>query len=677
MSEPREPQRFSLQNGEKSAKIEILQASSPPDKENLMDRQNSKITALYSRLSKDDYLTGESQSIANQKMLLEQFAEQNGFTNPRHFSDDGRSGVDFARPGWQDMIVDVEAGNVAVIIVKTIDRMARNYLEAGMYREMFKERGVRLISMQEGHDSDKGDDDLLPIREIMSEWYARDTSRKVKTVLHAKGRSGKHLTNAAIYGYKKSSDDKNLWLVDDEAANIVRCVFEMTIDGKGPYQVARMFTDEKILRPSAYISLRDGYDIADPDDRYNWMGMTVKNILDRPEYMGDTVNFRSRKESFKSKKHTQNPESEWQIFRDTQEPIVSREMWETAQKCRVVTRRPNSTGEPNPLTGLVYCGDCGSRMWNHRGKHADKYPSQDSYACNQYSHYPPKCTMHHISTANLRAIVLDAIRTVSDYVKDNEAEFMRLVREESENQTADSLKESKRKLDRDKRRVAELDKLIKGLYEDKIGGSLSQKRFDILSREYEAEQENLETEIAEIEAALVAFAEDTNKAERFIGIVRKYTDFSELTASMLNEYVERIRVFEAEKINHRRKQRVEVHLNFIGQFNAPTDSEPAEEEPFDPEARRREINLNYYYRHRDEILAKKAAEREQEKAAKLATTPIKTPEEIAAEEAARKERHREYQRNYQRDWQRKKRAERHVRIPTAPPTEQPAVTEVM
>jgi DNA invertase Pin-like site-specific DNA recombinase len=626
-----------------------------------MNRQNStKITALYSRLSKDDYLTGESQSIANQKMLLEQFAEQNGFQNSRHFSDDGHTGVDFRRPAWQEMIAEVESDNVGVIIVKTLDRMGRNYLQTGLYRERFREKGVRLISMQEGHDSDQGDDDLLPIRELMSEWYARDTSRKVKTVLHAKGKSGKHMTNAAVYGYRKSSDDKNLWLVDSEAAAVVRRVFEMTIDGKGPYQIARTFTDEKILRPSAYIALRDGYEIADPDDRFTWMGMTIKNILDRREYMGDTVNFRSRKESFKSKKHMRNPESEWQIFRDTQEPIVSRELWETAQKCRTVKRRANSTGEPNPLTGLVCCGDCGSRMWNHRGKFADKYPSQDSYACNQYSRYPPKCTMHHISTANLRAITLDAIRTVSGFVKDNEAEFMRLVREESENRTADSLKESRRKLDRDKKRVAELDKLIKGLYEDKVGGSLSAKRFEILSLEYEAEQENLEAEIAEAEASLAAFAEDTGKAERFIEIVRKYTDFSELTASMLNEYVEKILVFEAEKINRLRKQRVEVYLNFIGRFNAPTEGEPAEEKPFDPVEHRREIGRNSYYRRREAILAKKTAEREQAKAAKLAATPAKTPEEIGAEEAARKERHREYQRNYQREWQRKKRAEKNA-----------------
>jgi DNA invertase Pin-like site-specific DNA recombinase len=263
-----EPQKIPLNGGAEYGIMEPLQASSPPGRENLMDRQNSKITALYSRLSKDNLLTGQSQSISNQKMLLEQFAEQNGFANLRHSSDDGHTGVDFARPAWQEMIAEVEAGNVGVIIVKTLDRMGRNYLQTGLYRERFREKGVRLISMQKGHDSDQGDDDLLPIRELMSEWYARDTSRKVKTVLHAKGRSGKHMTNAAVYGYRKSSDDKNQWIADSEAAAVVRRVFEMTIDGKGPYQIARTFTDEKILRPSAYIALRDGYEIADPDDRY-------------------------------------------------------------------------------------------------------------------------------------------------------------------------------------------------------------------------------------------------------------------------------------------------------------------------------------------------------------------------------------------------------------------------
>jgi len=497
----------------------------------------------------------------------------------------------------------------------------------------------------------------------MSEWYARDTSRKVKTVLHAKGKSGKHLTNTALYGYVKDPNDKNKWLVDPEAARNVRRIFEMTIEGKGVYQIARAFTDERIMRPSAYIALRDGYEIADHDNRYNWSGATVKNILDKHEYMGDTVNFRSQKESFKSKKKRANPESEWKIFIGTQESLVSREMWETAQKCRVVKRRPTSIGEPNPLTGLVYCGDCGSRMYNHSGKLAFKFPSQDSYACVQYSQYPPKCTCHHISTANLREIALEAIREVSGFVKNNEREFIRIIREESESQTADNLKESKRRLSRNQKRVAELDKLIKGLYEDKIGGSLSAKRFEILSHEYESEQENLEAEIAEIETSLAAFAEDTGKAERFIGIVRKYTDFSELTASMLNEYIEKILVYEAEKINNRRKQRVEVFLNFIGRFNVPNDekfgevAEPAEEEIFDPVERRREIGRNSYYRHRDEILAKKAAERERVKVEKLSAAPVKTSEEIAEDEEARKERHREYQRKYQREWQRKKRAD--------------------
>jgi hypothetical protein len=298
-------------------------------------------------------------------------------------------------------------------------------------------------------------------------------------------------------------------------------------------------------------------------------------------------------------------------------------------------------------------------MYNHRGKRADKFPSQDNYACFRYSQYPPKCTCHHISTKNLRAVTLEAIRSVSSFVKGNEQEFLRLVREESESQTAEGAKENKRKLARDKKRVTELDKLIKGLYEDKVNGSLSAKRFDILSREYEYEQETLETEIAVTEASLAAFAEDTSKAERFIEIVRKYTDFSELSAGMLNEYVEKILVYEAERINNRRKQRVEVHLNFIGQFNPPIEEEPAPEEP-DPIERRRENGRNSYYRHREEILAKQKAKRDAAKEELLANAPVKTPEEIAAEEAERKDKQRKYKREWQREWIKKKRAEQNA-----------------
>ena len=635
-----------------------------------MNRQSfsaQKITALYSRLSRDDELTGESNSIKNQKALLEQYAEQHGFSPVRHFSDDGFSSVNFRRPGWQAMIAEIEAGNVAVCICKDGSRLGHDYLRVGLYREMFREKGIRLICLQEGTDSADGDDDFTPFREIMAEWYARDTSRKIKTVLQAKGKNGKHLTNAAVYGYRKSTEDKNTWLIDSEAAGVVRRMFRMTIEGIGPYQIARTFTDEKILRPSAYIALRDGYDIAKPDDQYNWCGQSVKNILNRPEYMGHTVNFRTRKDSFKSKKIIANSKEHWQVFENTQEAIISAGIWETAQKCRVVKRRPNAAGNTNPLTGLVYCGDCGSRMFNHRGKLAYKYPSQDSYACSRYSQYPPKCTMHHIATGNLRAIVLEAIRTVSGFVQEHEAEFIRLIREETEMNGAEQVRESRKKLAHDKHRHAELDVLIRHIYEDKVKGELSKKRFAILSHEYEAEQERLEAEIAEIEAGLQAFEADTDKAGKFISIVKNYTDFSELTPAMLHEFVEKILVYEAEKNNHRRKQRVEVYLSFIGRFDVPAGGFLTEEEPFDPAEHRRRQYRDYYYRNREEILAKKAAEREMERAAKQAAQPVKSPEEIAAEERARREKKRAYQREYQRAWQRRKRAEK----PAAQETGQP------
>jgi hypothetical protein len=345
----------------------------------------------------------------------------------------------------------------------------------------------------------------------------------------------------------------------------------MTVDGKGPFQIARTLTDERITRPSAYIAMRDGltYTLANAEDFCRWGGSTVKNIISRPEYMGCTVNFRTYKESYKDKKHKYRPQGEWVVFEGTQEPIVDPATWNTAQKCRKVIRRKTSAGEPNPLTGLVYCADCGGRMYNHLGTFAWKYDSQDAYACCQYTKYPPKCSMHYIKTSALRTLVLDAIKRVTRFVRLNEDEFVRLVREASEIQSAETAKARKEQLAKNQKRYAELDAIIKRLYEDKVTGTLSAKRFDTLSREYEDEQSALEVEIAGLQGGLDRFSEDGEKANKFIGIVRKYTDFTELTPAMLNEFVEKIIVHEAEGERHGygRVQKVEIFLNFIGYMN--------------------------------------------------------------------------------------------------------------
>ena len=608
-------------------------------------QSNTKIVALYERLSRDDELNGESNSIVNQKKMLEDYAVRNNFSNLRHFSDDGVSGTRFDRPAFMEMIAEVEAGNVSAIIVKDGSRLGRDYLRVGLYRELFREKGVRFISVNDNYDSDKGEDDFTPFREIISEWYARDTSRKIKSVIQTKGKEGKHLTTVPIYGYVRDSADKNHWLIDPEAAEIVRRIFRLTIEGKGAYQIARMLTDEKVTRPQVYIAIRDGgkYTPSTVNEPYTWGGKTVQKILGSQEYMGHTVNFRTYKESFKDKKRKQNSDDKIMVFENTQEPIVEPEVWHTAQKCRVVRRRGKNR-EPNPLTGLMRCGDCGRLMYNHRGN--PKYESQDSYACNAYSKYPQKCTMHYIRVTVIRELVLETIKSVSEFARENEARFIKIIHAENELRHEQDTKTRRKQLQKSQQRHDELDLIIKRLFEESVTGKLTAKRFEVLSQGYEQEQSELEQTIAELQAGLEQYNADSDRANSFIKIVKKYTDFSELTPAMLNEYVEKIVVFEAEKINGKRKQRVDIFLNFIGQFTLPNQPEVEDE----PDAETTTRYQRYYQRNREKILAKLADERAEARTVKQTTLPVKTPEEVEAERHERRERKREYQREYQRKW---------------------------
>jgi len=618
----------------------------------------SKITALYSRLSRDDELQGESNSITNQKALLEDFAKKQGFSNICHYVDDGYSGTDFSRPDWKRMIADVEADRVGIVICKDLSRLGRDHLQVGFHTEIvFRQHGVRFIAIGNNIDSNiQESTEFAPFLNIFSEWFARDTSRKIKTVLHARGKNGRHLTNAALYGYRKNADDKT-WMIDEESAAVVRRIFQMTINGMGPYQIARTLTDERILRPLAYIALRDGREISDPEERFTWNSMTVHNILGKPEYMGHTVNFRTYKDSYKDKKRKKRPREEWAVFENTQPYIIDPETWQTAQKCRNVKRRPNSTGKPNPLTGLVYCADCGSRMFNHRGALAAKYDSQDCYVCQQYTKYPRKCTMHYIKTSTLRSLALEAIRAVNGFVRENEEDFIRLVREAHAVQSAETMKVQQKQLAKAKKRKKELDSLIKQIYEDKVNGSLTSKRFEILSGEYEAEQADLEQEMVKLQAALEVYDTESDNTDRFITVVRRYTEVPELSATILNEYIEKITVFEADKSSGRREQNVDMYFNFIGKFTLPGQDDEAE--TFDPAEHRRVQYRSYYHRNREKILAAKAERRAVEKSETYATQQLKTPEELAAEEETKRERTRAYQREYQREWRKRNMTRRH------------------
>jgi DNA invertase Pin-like site-specific DNA recombinase len=608
---------------------------------------------LYCRISRDDGDGEESNSISHQKAMLSEFATQNGFDHPVCVLDDGFSGTNFQRPGWQAVLTEIEAGNVRSIICKNKDRFGRDYLRVGLYMEMFRERGIRFIAINDGVDNVRDDDDFAPFRDIIAEFYARDTSKKIKAVLHSKGHSGKPLTNQAPYGYRKDPDDHNHWILDETAVPIVQRIFQMTVDGKGPYQIARTFTDEKIIRPSCHIARLAGCPTAKSEQTpYSWTDATITQIIRKPEYMGHTVNFRTYKTSFKSKKYKLNPPEKWEIFENTHAPIVDAETWATAQKCRKVKRRTNSNGEANPLTGLVYCGTCGSRMYNHKGtRYSETRPSQDSYCCTKYSKYPPECSRHNISVKSLRELVLQTIRQVSGYVKEHEAEFVEKVRESAEIKQNEEAKTQKKQLASDKRRVSELDKLIQQIYEDKVKGALTEKRFAVLSKEYEVEQEALEVRIALTELELAQFAEEVAKTDKFLALVQRYTTFPELTPAMLAEFIDKIVVFEAERPRGQRNQRVDIYLNFIGKFTPPGCEQ--EFPAYDPAEKRKAYRRDYYQKNKDKILAE-CAERYAAKKQNQPAPPQKSPEEIEAERVAGRERRRAYQREYQREWRKRK-----------------------
>ncbi len=571
-----------------------------------VNQTESKITALYERLSRDDDNAGDSNSIVNQEKYLEGYAGQKGYSNCVHYTDDGWSGGNFERPAWKKLVEDIEAGKVAHVIVKDMSRVGRDYLQTGFYTDvMFRERGVHFIAIANGVDSDdQTTNEFAPFLNIMNEWYLRDLSRKQKTAIRVKGESGKPITNCMIYGYKKDPQDKHHWLIDEEAAAIVRRIFRLTIEGKGPYDIARILFDDQVETPAVYWGKqkkglwKSKEEFPNP---YNWSGYIVGNILSKPEYMGDTVNFRSHKKSYKDKSSVKNPKDEWLIFKDTHEPIVDRETWELAQKLRKTPKRIDTIGEANPFTGLLYCADCGEKMYNHRSRgNAEKgnYPS-DFFDCSSYTLAKQKrtsaCRGHYITTKNLRTLVLDTIRTVSTYAISNQAEFLEKVRAASQLRQEETAKDAKRKLNKDRKRIAELDTIIKKLYESFAVGRISEERFDSLFKEYEDEQKALTASVSETEAQVSAFAEDTDRAKQFLALAKKYTDFSELTTQMLNEFVDKIIVHAPEKVDGDRVQEIEIYLKFIGRFELPIPELTPEEEKRQEQLKRQRIRSRERY----------------------------------------------------------------------------------
>ena len=593
-------------------------------------RRKEKITPLYERLSRDDELQGESNSISNQKKLLEEYAVGHGLPNPTHFTDDGISGTRFDRPGFLSMMEEVEAGNVECIVVKDMSRLGRDYLKVGQILEILRQKGVRLIAVNDGVDSSQGDDDFIPFRNIMNEWYARDTSKKIKSTFKTKGMMGKHLTGTVIYGYLWN-EARDQWIVDEEAAAVVKRIFAMTIEGYGPYQIACKLSEEQILIPSAYLAqYGEGVNKNKTfKDIYGWGSSAVVEILKKREYLGHTVNFKTRKH-FKDKKSHYVPEDEWTIFENTHEPIIDQQTFDLVQKIRRnVKRYPNGWGEAAPLTGLLYCADCGGKMYVHRTNNGKRI---SQYTCSQYSKVPvgKLCpSQHRINEDVVLTLVSDMLKAIAEYAKHDRAEFVRVVQEAQSSQQTAEIRKQRTRLAAAKQRVSELEVLLCKIYEDNVLGKLLDSRYEVLDAQYAKEQAALTAEIATLEKAVSDYEKHEKDADRFIALIEKYQNFDKLTIAMLNEFVEKILVHERDrKGSIQTTQEVEIYFNFVGKFVPPAFGEveltPEElEEIRKREERKDKLHQNYLKRkasgaqkrYEDKVKAKKKAEIDAKKAA--------------------------------------------------------------
>lgn len=559
------------------------------------DKSKNRITALYERLSRDDELAGDSNSIVNQKKMLEDYAKSNGYTDLVHFTDDGYSGGNFDRPGWKEMLRQIEDGSIGAVIVKDMSRVGRDYLQVGFYTEVFfREKGVHFVAISNGVDSDiNTSSEFVPFLNIMNEWYLRDCSRKIKAVLQAKGRDGKPITNNPPYGYIKDPEDKN------------RC------------------------------------DMSKP---YEWAGVSVVRMLEKPEYMGDTVNFRTKKLSYKDKTAVKNDSDEIVVFTDTHEAIIDRKTWYMVQELRKTKRRIKTEGESNPFVGKIFCADCGGKMhYRNEGKRAGRKwrglpdgsvrTTPACYNCGNYNNSHDQsekvCCSHNIQAKVVDQLVLETIQYACKSVRMDERAFVESIRSASEIREQSEAKKLKAALKHQEKRYAELDILLKKVYEDNALGRLPDKRYEMLSAEYEKEQAELEQSIKACREQLTQYDEDTDRTEEFLALVHKYTDITELTPVIINEFVDKILVHKAEKIDGERVMEIEIYLNFIGKVELPAQELTEEELAEIKEKQRlRERNAMYQRRRRAKFMPKTKAIR-----AKVQEAEIKEALENASAKA--------------------------------------------
>ena len=559
------------------------------------DKSKNRITALYERLSRDDELAGDSNSIVNQKKMLEDYAKSNGYTDLVHFTDDGYSGGNFDRPGWKEMLRQIEDGSIGAVIVKDMSRVGRDYLQVGFYTEVFfREKGVHFVAISNGVDSDiNTSSEFAPFLNILNEWYLRDCSRKIKAVLQARGRDGKPITNNPPYGYIKDPEDKN------------RC------------------------------------DMSKP---YEWAGVSVVRMLEKPEYMGDTVNFRTKKLSYKDKTAVKNDSDEIVVFTDAHEAIIDRKTWYMVQELRKTKRRIKTEGESNPFVGKIFCADCGGKMhYRNEGKRAGRKwrglpdgsvrTTPACYNCGNYNNSHDQsgkvCCSHNIQAKVIDQFVLETIQYACKSVRMDERAFVESIRSASEIREQSEAKKLKAALKHQEKRYAELDILLKKVYEDNALGRLPDKRYEMLSAGYEKEQAELEQFIKACREQLTQYDEDTDRTEKFLALVHKYTDITELTPVIINEFVDKILVHKAEKIDGERVMEIEIYLNFIGKVELPAQELTEEELAEIKEKQRlRERNAMYQRRRRAKFMPKTKAIR-----AKVQEAEIKEALENASAKA--------------------------------------------
>lgn len=531
-----------------------------------MSKQSEKITALYCRLSRDDELQGDSNSIVNQKSILEKYARDNGFKNIQFFVDDGFSGTNFNRPAWTELQGLIDEDKIGTIIVKDMSRLGRDYLKVGFFTEVvFLEKNIRFIAINNGIDSkNQSDSGFTPFINIMNEWYAKDTSKKIRAVMKAKGESGKPLTANPPFGYIKDENDKNLWIVDEEAAKIIRRIYALCLEGYGPTQIAKILMADKVLTPTAYYYEKGATaNHAKPGNPYKWVARTVGDILERRAYIGDTVNFTTVKPSYKSKKHIKNSPENYKIFENTHEPIIDIDTWEKVQELRKNKRRPSRTGKSNMFSGVAYCAECGQKLYYCTSKYFES--RQDHFICStSRKKGTDVCDSHFIRAIVLEKGVLAHLRYVISFIANYENQFREIIGTKKKADVQKELSAKKRQIAKYERRIAELNGLFKRIYEDNAKGKLSDSRFELLSADYEKEQALLTETVKNLSADIERTEEQTDNVERFIAKVHKYFDLQELTPTTLNDLVKRVEVHTAETIDGKRTQLIDIHYDLVG-----------------------------------------------------------------------------------------------------------------